>query len=205
MATQQENGPMVSEVSICNQALSWLGQPPITSLDDKTTISQLMRNNYSFIRDAVLEAATWTFAVDRHKSITADKDAFGVAYTHAKPLNWVSVYRVFTDVSASNPAYWIQDKDWRMEGGKILTPNSVAFLQGTKRISDTGMFSPLFVQALAARLAWELCIPITENDKLVGTYISIYAAKMKEAKAGDGMQGANDIVQSRRLVGARRR
>ena len=54
MATQTTKS-MVSEVSICNQALRWLGQNKIQSLDEKTASAEWMADNYPFIRDAVLE------------------------------------------------------------------------------------------------------------------------------------------------------
>ena len=73
MATQ-ENRSMVSETSIANQALLWLGGTVITSLDEDSREAIWMKNNYPFIRDAVLEERMWTFATDRAISTVADLD-----------------------------------------------------------------------------------------------------------------------------------
>ena len=56
---------MASEVSICNQAISWLGGKSIISLDDGTTEANLCKANYDHLRDVVLEAKAWTFAIKR--------------------------------------------------------------------------------------------------------------------------------------------
>ena len=50
----QNNQPAVSEVSISNQALGWLGANPITSLDENGAAAALCRNNYDHCRDGLL-------------------------------------------------------------------------------------------------------------------------------------------------------
>ena len=195
------NNTMVSEVSICNQALTWLGQSAITSLDDKSTTAEWMRNNYPFIRDAVLEERMWTFATARASSTTLDRDAWDTAYAHPAPLNWISVFRVYRNSGIGT----LTSIDWRLEDGNILCSESNILLWGLKRVTDTGKFSPLFVQALAARIAADACIPLTENRQLQADMWNLYSVKLGEAAARDGQQGSNEKVVSDTLVLARSR
>jgi hypothetical protein len=188
---------MTSEVSICNQALSWLGQQPITSLDDKSTTAEWMRNNYPFIRDAVLEERTWTFATSRAKSTTVERDAWDSAYVHSIPDQWMNVFRVYRD------GICLTTIDWRMEEGKVLCAEDAILMWGTRRVTDTGKFSPLFTQALAARIAADACVPLTENRQLQVDLWGLYGDKMKEAAARDGQQGSNDMITQSRLTGVR--
>ena len=196
-----KNNPMVSEVSIVNQALSWLGQDQINSLDDKNTTAQWMRNNYPFIRDAVLEERMWTFATARAKSISAERDAWDSAYVHASPGEWISVFRVYRTSGTTT----LTSVDWRLEDGKILCAEDSILLWGLKRVTDTGKFSPLFIQALAARIAADAAVPLTENRQLQADLWNLYNVKLSEAAVRDGQQGSNEKVVSDTLVLARSR
>jgi hypothetical protein len=76
-------------------------------------------------------------------------------------------------------------------------------MQGLTRISDTSSFSSLFVQALAARIAADAAIPLTENRQLQVDMWGLYNDKLTEAAARDGQQGTSDVVTQRGLTGAR--
>jgi hypothetical protein len=198
-------GHQISEVSICNQALTFLAADPITSLDDNSAAAKWMKINYYPIRNAVLESGDWTFATVRAKSEVADMDAFGVAYSHPQPPEWLSVYRVYSGVHGSDPDRWIQDRSWRMEGNNVLSDNAIVYMRGTEEVVNTNRFSFLFAQALAARIAVDACIPLTENPVLLQDMTRLFGTKLQEAKAADGMQGRNDKTISRRLTNVRRR
>jgi hypothetical protein len=158
MATQT-NRSMVSETSICNQALSWLGQGRIESLQEPSRSAEFCADNYPFIRDSVLEDGYWSFAVGRVVSTVADQPAWdSELYLHPIPLDWVSVEKV-VDTSKC-------EISWEVEGRDVLAPLTTVWMRGTRRITDTGKFSPLFVQAVAARLAVDLAIPIAGSSKL---------------------------------------
>lgn len=190
---KQINIAMASETSICNQALTWLGQNPMSSMDDKSKAAEWMRTNYPFLRDAVLEEVTWTFATDRQTSTTADKDGWGVMWSHPKPLNWISVMRVFGSVDSYGNG---QDPDlnWRLEGGNILSQYDTVYLWGIMQISDTAKFSPMFNQALAARVAADAAIPLTQNSSLQKDMWALYVSKIEAAAARNGQQGGNDRI-----------
>jgi hypothetical protein len=210
MATQEVRS-QVSEVSIANQALSWLAMQPITSLDDNDKTSQWMRINYPFLRDAVLEERNWTFATDRAQSTVADKDAWGTMFIHPIPISWQSVYRCYrrigdgsANISGSGDRNNnITSDGWRVEGGNVLSYDDTVYMWGMKRLTDTGSFSSLFVQALAARIAADACVPFTENRELQRDLWDLYNGKLREAAARDGQQGGNDVIQSNTLIDAR--
>jgi hypothetical protein len=191
------NVPMVSEVSICNQALTWLGQPPIASFNDNLATAEWMRNNYPFLRDALLESRSWTFATARYESTTADVPAWGSGYTHTIPPDWISVFRCYRPGRLAIPI------EWRLEGGKVIAEWDTIWMWGIERVTDTGVFTPLFVQALAARIAADAAIPLTENRQLQADMWQLFNDKMREAAARDGQQGTNDKLRSNTLIDAR--
>lgn len=200
MATQA-NQAMTSEVSICNQALTWVGANPITSLNERSNAAEWCRNNYPFIRDAVIQERTWTFATVRAVSTTADRDEWDTTYAHQVPLNWLSVFRVNRRVTLNGQV--TPDISWRLEGGKVLSRWDTIYLWGLITITDTGKFPPVFVQALAARLAAEMSVPLAKNRQLQADNWGLYGDKMREAAARDGQQGANDYVTQHKLIDAR--
>ena len=198
------NDPMVSEVSICNQALLWLGQETISSFDDLSTTAQWCRNNYPFIRDAVLESRMWTFATGRAISETANLDAWGKDYAHNIPFYWMSVFRVYRNNTGPTVGQEQFPVPWRLEGNKVLTQYPTVYMWGLAYVTDTGRFSPLFVQALAARIAADAAIPLTENRQLQADMWGLYNDKLAEAAARDGQQGTSDTITQSRLTGVRR-
>jgi hypothetical protein len=200
---RQEDRPMRSEVSISNMALSWLGQNPITSLDEQTREASICKANYDFVRDAVLEERRWTFATVRATSTVADLDEWGRMYSHPKPLNWLFVYRAYRNVSGETPSSWCKSEGWRMEGGKVLTRDATVYLWGTERVTNTDRFTEQFAQALTARLAATMCVAFTQDVRNEAMLWNKYQAFLADAAATDGMQGANEQVQSNQLIDSR--
>ena len=199
-----ENVPMLSPTSICNQALSWNGEKPVASLDDNSTNAVWLRANYPFFRDAVLEARMWTFATAREVSTVQDTDKWGTQFRHPIPQGWLQVFRVYRDVSGSDPANWCRSDGWRREGQYILANDSTVYLWGVERITDTGKFSQMFAQCLAQRIAAEGALMWTGSRQKQVDAWNLYEAKMMEAATRDGQQGSNERIQSSSLINVRR-
>lgn len=191
----------VSETSICNQALSWLKANRISSLDETSREAELCRENYPFLRDAVLESRPWTFATAREVSTSQEVDGWGFKFRHEIPLDWIWVWTVYRNVD--NYGQGVHDTSWRREGRSIISDHSTIYLKGTLRVIDTGAFSFMFTQALAARVAADLAIPLTGNPKLQTDMWQLYMLKLEEAATRDGQQGANDYIVQHRLTSAR--
>ena len=155
--------------------------------------------NYDLLRDSVMEARMWTFATVRAVSTSVQESEWGDGYVHAKPLGWLSVFRLFRD-GGHRPNII---EDWRMESDGIIARESTVYLWGIKQVVDPRKFSNLFVQALAARLAADACIPFTENATLQRDMWQLYEAKLSEAATRDGQQGSNETIQSNTLIDAR--
>lgn len=196
MATQIAQS-MISEVSICNQALSWVGARQISSLDEPSSEAEWCKNNYDFLRDTVLEERMWTFATTRDSSTTADRDEWDLWFKHRLPEEWLAVYRVFSDPQARRNTEWAREGEW------ILSSSATVYMWGLRRIVDTNKFTMLFVQALAARMAAEMAIPFAENRNLQADLWKLYDRKLADAAARDGMQGRNEFITQTTLTDAR--
>jgi hypothetical protein len=196
MATQT-NRSMISETSICNQALSWIGGNQIDSLEEPSTEATWCRNNYPFLRDAVLEERQWTFATVRAISEVAETPIWGTGlYAHPVPLDWLGVFRVYRDQNGNRA-------NWHREGRDVIADAAKVYMWGTLRVTDTGFFTTMFVQALAARIAADLAIAFSQSRQLQADMWALYERKLDDAAARDGQQGRNEVIEQTVLTSAR--
>lgn len=199
MATKSVRS-MISEVSICNQAMLWVGANTINSFEDPSVEAEWCRENYPFLRDAVLEERMWTFAISRVVSgPVADFSAWGQKYMHRLPEDWLLVTKVFS--SEQNDLMQIDPRGtWHREGEFILSDYDTVYMYGIRRVTDTGKFTNMFAQALAARMACEAAIPLAENRALQADLWNLYQRKLSDAAATDGRQGMTETVRPGRLA-----
>lgn len=190
---------MASVEDICNLALSWLGASMITSLADNSTEAKLCKVNYPLIRDAVLEASDWSFAIKRAKiDPLLTGPVFGGYRRFPIPPDSLRVLSVSANENDSRRI------DWRVEEDHVLANNEIIYIRYIFRVRDPKVYSPLFVQALAARIAADLAIPIAESRTLRNENWDLYMAKLREATANDGIQGKHDSFRSDTLIRVRR-
>lgn len=183
---------MATEVSICNQALGFLGGNRIISLDDGTTEANLCKDLYANLRDVVLEEHNWTFAtqwIELPALATTPTGVYGKAYE--LPSNVLRVVEV-TD-----------NNDWQVEDRKIVTNEAAVKARCIMRVTDPAKFSPGFVQAMAARLAADLALPLTNSRSMMEAMFSLYDAKVGRAVTSDNRQGKARRVRSKWLLNAR--
>ena len=89
---------------------------------------------------------------------------------------------------------------WEKEGKEILANVGVLYVKYVWRVTDPTAFSSAFVQTLAARIAADLCIPLTENRSLQADMWTLYQDKLMDAAATDGMQGRQQPLRSNALI-----
>ncbi len=196
---------MANPTQIANLALSWLGQDQIRSFTDNQHEAIVMAANYPLSRDKVLEDAAWTFALRRETlAPTADVPAFGVGNKFLIPSDVLRVKRVYRP-STTTQSDNFQNAKWEREGQYIFSNEQTLWCHFIVSVTDTNLFSPSFVHALAARLAADTALVFTENIKLEESMEIKYMSKLAEAKFSDGSQGRTEKIRSSLLTGARTR
>jgi len=206
----------VDPVDIVNLGLGWLGKDPISSLGNPVgKVAERVARAFPGLRDAVLEDRDWTFARSR---LQINKDAappaFGFTARFVLPAG---VLRVIT---AEEPAgapgavdafalslYGGAGKlEWQKEGRHLLANTSAALLniQAIVQVEDSALWSPGFCQALAARLAADLCDAITKNRSLQADMWQLYQQKLRDAGFNDGRQGSPGRIRASSLAARRR-
>ena len=203
-----------SEVAICNIALSWLGGELIISLDDPSVEAKLCKANYEPLRDAVLEEREWTFAIKRlEPAQLQDRPLYGYDRAFQIPSEVIRVLQIslfddsvldpgingdFRASSRSGTGMGRETRiEWSREGGTIVANNANRIVgRFLVRVTDTTRFSPAFDQALAARMAMDMAIPITNSEKMQKAMAQMYGEKMSLAASSDGLQGRSYNVRS---------
>lgn len=175
-----------SDVSIVNRALDNLGHQPITSFADDVTGAKLASRSYEQLRDAVLAAHPWNFAIKR-EALAASATSPVWEYASAYPVP--DDYLRCLGVENASESY-----EWKVESidgsPAILTdlgaPLKIRYIA---RIEDPTKYSPLFIEALAARLALEWADPITGQTTTQAKMAELYQSKLAEARSIDGQEG----------------
>lgn len=150
---------MASAVEICNRALQKLGAKRITSLLQDTPNARSCNVAYEAVRDGLLRDHNWNFAIKR-ATLAADSTAptWGRASSFTLPSDFLCLAKDYPEDNALT-------KDWQIEGLSILTDDTAPlYVRYIWRVTDPNMMDSLFREALAARLACELCEEITQSN-----------------------------------------
>lgn len=209
---------VTSVLDIYNLALTRIGHEPMASVDERGKGGDRCRLHYPVMRDAVLAGHPWNFAIRRvalaQLSFTP---AFEFTYAFALPTDpyclrvirteWESAGYSSTAVYGFPGFHGLHPQaiEWRVESVNVsgtpvralLCNESACKIEYIARIDDVSQFSPLFVDALAARLAAEIAISMTDNQSASQTMMQMYMQKMAEARIMDSFEGTpRDVINT---------
>ena len=174
---------MSSVVAICNRALQKLGASRIRALDEDTPNARSCAAAYEIVRDAELRAHPWAFAISR--LVLAASDAapvFGFGYAYPWPADCL------------RPLHDVNGPDWTSEGRMLLSDQGPALpLRYIRRVETPTDFDAAFVEALACRLALELCEEITQSNTKKADAAQQYRAALAEARRANAIERAYQI------------
>lgn len=173
---------MISDVIICNLAASKIGdENGINAIGEDSRLGRQCELLYEFTRDTLLAEHPWNFAIGR-KSLSQDSDSpdFGFDNQFILPADCLRCLRVDGD---SNP--------FKIESGKLLTDSLSVDLIYIKKVTDTSVFSPLFINVLVLRLATALSNVIAGSLKVAPNEVK---DALRDAKLRDGQEGTPDVL-----------
>ena len=184
---------MTSIVALCNRALSKIGDElVILSLDDGTKSARYCKALYADTRDFVLRSYPWRFALKRYAlAPLKDKPLYGYEYQFGLPADCLRVWRTE------------EEEPYQVEEQTILYNRPMLRFVGITRIDDATLFDPMFVEALALKLAAELAVPLTASVALKEVLNKEYHAFVQQAKTASAMEGAQDAYTQRGWLEAR--
>ncbi len=195
---------MASPTDICNMALGYLGAERISNFENpQTKNEQLCQLFYPMVRDELLESRNWSFTIKRAvvSSELIPKPEWGFGKGFLPPIDCVRIIEVRDDDSTDR--YSVNGLNWALENGVIVAKADKVYIKYISGLVPTTAYSGQFIIALAAELASQMCIQITENRTLKKDLMAVAADKLAKAAATDGLQGRSEQIRASTLTQAR--
>jgi hypothetical protein len=179
---------VTTDLEVCNLALDILKESPITSLEENRTPARWMSRNFVPIRNMVLISHIWKFAMAR-ASLAEDpvKPDFEWDHKFRKPSDCLRVIplRVGGTLNGRLIPHVV-------EGDFILTDAGAPLLiRYLKVIADPALWPPLFVDAVATKLAARAAHFITGKQAMAELANVLHKEAIIMAASMDGAEGTH--------------
>ena len=187
----------MANVDIANEALIRLGAATITTLTDGSANATLINSIFGDTRDMLVAGHPWSWAVTRADLVSnASTNYTDWSYMYDVP----SALRLLSLYTASGSS---SGEKWFVEGTYLYTNQVSAMMSYIQSISDTDTMSVPFKKALGARIAFEICLRITQNMTLRDRLFREYNYELLQAKIVDGAVAKSDEEEPRLWTSAR--
>ncbi len=184
-----------SEVEICNQALYLIGAERISSLTADSKEARICNDMYSVIRDQLLAAHPWNFAIRRAQYSAIDELPDGVFdwdYAFELPANCLRV------VGIDDP-----EEPWAREADYLYTNYSPVSVKFIEKITSVDKFSPMFTKALAYAIAVEIGPHITQSPTLFERLEKKAEHTIRECRSFDAQEGSVTVPDASDFINIR--
>ncbi len=186
----------LNDVALAARALIRIGAAPIASFDDGTAESEIAGALFAPVRDALLSAYAWGFAmgqVQLTELLTAPVADYDRAYQ--MPVDFLRA------LSAGSGAKG-RGLNYRISRGALHTNAPEVILTYVFRPEEEE-FPPYFDQALISRLAAEFTIPVTESTSRAESLFRLAEREYERARQIDAQQDTPGRIEDFTLIKAR--
>lgn len=177
---------------ICNMALSYISKGSILSLDDGSEEATQCKIHYDSCRSLMLRTYTWGFARRVVKLAALDESLPEWRFVYAYPAKCCAVRLIYNEDTAADK-YTAQKASWDAvivsdNTRAIATNVEEAWAEYTRDVTNTDVFPPEFVQALAHFLASQIALPLTGSGAIMETQYQMFQAFLLTAKKQDAQE-----------------
>lgn len=186
--------PAISDVLICNKGLIKIGVDRIGSFTDGSKAANILTEQYTILRDEVLEAHPWNFAIKR--ATLAE-----VAITHNE---FAHVFQLPADCLRVVKTDLTEGETYKVEGKYLVTDAGNVDIEYISRMEDPSFYSFHFIESLASRIAFELCYSFTQSATLQKQKMDEYERGIRLARSFDAQGGGTpDRIQANTWLNSR--
>jgi hypothetical protein len=186
----------LTALALCTRALLSIGAQPVASFDEGTAEAEVAANLYPAIRDGMLSLHPWSFATGQatlpQLAATPVAD-FACAYQ--LPAGLLRVLSAGVPDRGQGLGYRILENRLHCNAQQVVL--SYIFCP------DESSFPAFFADALAARLAAEFCLPLTEDASRAQLLFNLADAQLRRARNIDSQQATPRAIGSFPLLDAR--
>jgi hypothetical protein len=191
---------MKSDVSICNLALSHIGETAdLSSISppDNTAKAEICASFYYIARDSLLEMHDWKFATKRFQLSKVDNERLDFGFCYSLPPDFLRAIKTYTLPKYSD----LEALDYEIETDSsnlsVLYSNyDNLMLHYVARVEDAEDYSPLFALVLSWHLASMIAGSIIkgiEGMKAAQSCVQAASGLLIQATASDSSQMKHDI------------
>jgi len=171
----------LSAIDLCARALIKIGANTIASFTEGTAEAEVSASLYATVRDALLSAHPWNFAIDQARlSQLASPPKADFEYAFQLPVGCIRVLSAGAGGRGMGLRY-------RVVGRELHTSSSEVTLTFVSR-PDEDLFPPFFAMALIAQLAAEFAIPLTDSTSRWQALRKVAEEEFRRAKLIDAQE-----------------
>lgn len=191
---------ILTKSGIWNLALDTIREAAVQDQLTNSAPIKWLNRNYEHARDVLLRSYVWNFAIEYHElnEIATTGWNGGWDYKYGLPNNWLRVLP-FTEYGERRN----RTIPHVVRGNYLYTHHTPARVSLIMRVEEEGMFDPLFVEALAAKLALGMANKFTGKNKyieLAGNMLNNAVAKAEEI---DTLEGSAEPIENYDIIDAR--
>lgn len=175
-------------LGICNLALAKLSADPLSSISSPSKPNEkLFAFLYPHHKDAELRKHRWLFSLQGFTltptGLPIVNDTDGTLYRYTMPGSAIRAVRT-------------KDTTWQVRGRELLDVSSTHI--SARFVMNVGedQFDPLFIEALAAKLAIEACYKITQSNDKKADLKDDYRRAIDDAKRANALELGADSVEA---------
>lgn len=175
---------MATKLSIYNKALRHLGETRLTATTDTVPSRYEIDDAWADVLLQVLRDAPWNFATVTATLSSTTGTIAGYTYVFTHPSDCVRIIQVAGDTAFAS------EIDHRVEGLKIHTKQTPAYIRYVSNAldddDDIATWPIEFVEAVALRIAAEICERMTQNRQRAQDLLEAYGRALDSSMTIDG-------------------
>lgn len=187
-----------TQTTICNKALGLVGGNPINSINDTTQEAMWCKTFYDLSLNVVLSEGAWKHTRVEEPLVRVQKDDYSEEqkYVYAIPSNCVLITRIFVKGNRQK-----EDKqtDWCIRYFPADNTDYIVcnidedlMIEYVYNNANLTKASGKFIEALSAKLALNICMPITHDLERHNAMMQLYQFLKAEALRDDYNETGED-------------
>lgn len=187
-----------TQTTICNKALGLVGANHINSVNDTTQEALWCKTYYDLSLNVVLSEGAWKHATVEETLVKVEKPEYSEEqkYVYAIPSNCVLITRIFVKENRKKEDNNI---DWSIRYFPsdntdyiICNADEDLMIEYVYNNSNLNKASGKFIEALCAKLAYNICMPVTHDLERSNMMLQLYQTLMNDALRDDYNETGED-------------
>lgn len=186
----------LTAIALCSRALLKIGATGIASFDEGTAEAEVAANLYPSLRDALLSAHPWNFAVAQSRlARLAAAPVADFAHAFQLPPDFLRALSAGGEGRGRGLRYRIHER--RLHADRDTVTLTYVFRPPEES------FPAFFDQALILRLAAEFCLPLTESTSRAELLHKLAEDEIRRARLIDAQEETPQAIEDFSLIEAR--